>query len=354
MIIPNSMTNITIIILTYNNINDIKTCLSSITAQTYPNYSITIVDNLSTDGTVEYIKKTFPNVRVIQTGKNLGYAAGNNVGIDSADTDSDYIAILNPDTEVEKNWLHELVQALEISQKAGLATSKILLYDSRGKVNTCGNYEHFAGLAFCNGLNENSSSYNAQRLTAGVSGCSFLARRTVLEELGGFDPDFFMYHEDVDISWRARRAGYDIIYVPTSIVYHKYQLSLKPWKYFYMERNRYLLLLKNCSVKYLVLAAPSILLTECIAIGYASLNGFGYIKSKIKSYLWVIRNIDIVNNKRSETMKTQTTQENDFVTLLEWRIPFEQVIENKFLRQVYNATFNSFFRINYMIIRRLL
>jgi len=343
-----------IVILTYNNIDDIITCLLSITAQTYPHYSITVVDNLSTDGTVEYIQKTFPDVRIIQTGENLGYAAGNNVGIDSADSDCDYIAILNPDTEVDKNWLHELVQALEMKPKAGLATSKILLYDSRDTVNTCGNYEHFAGLAFCNGLNENSSLYNTQTLTAGVSGCSFLARRTILEKLGGFDPDFFMYHEDVDLSWRARRAGYDILYVPASIVYHKYKLSLKPWKYFYMERNRYLLLLKNCSVKYLILAAPSILLTEFIAIGYASLNGFGFLKNKIRAYMWIIKNIDLIAKKRSETIIHQATQESDFFTLLEWRIPFEQVIENKFLRQICDATFNSFFRLNYMIMRRLL
>lgn len=350
----NYMTNITIIILTYNNIKDIKTCLSSITKQTYPHYSVIVVDNLSTDGTVEYIQKAFPYVRIIQTGENLGYAAGNNVGIERVDSNSDYIAILNPDTEVDKNWLHELVQALEMNPKAGLATSRILLYDERDTVNTCGNYEHFAGLAFCNGLNDNSSNHNTQVLTAGVSGCSFLARRNALEKLKGFDPDFFMYHEDVDLSWRARRAGYDILYVPESIVYHKYKLSLKPWKYFYMERNRYLLLLKNCSVKYLILAAPSILLTECIAIGYASLNGFGYIKNKLRAYIWIIRNIDIIAKKRSETIIHQATQENDFFTLLEWRIPFEQVIENKFLRQVCDATFNLFFKINYIILRRLL
>lgn len=348
------MANITIIILTYNNVDDIKTCLSSIMAQTYPYYSITVVDNNSTDGTIGYIRKSFPDVRVIQTGENLGYAAGNNVGIELADKDSDYIAILNPDTEVDKNWLLELVQALEMNHGAGLATSKILLYDKRDSINTCGNYEHFAGFAFCNGLNENSSIYNKQAVTAGVSGCSFLARRTVLEKLGGFDPDFFMYHEDVDLSWRARRAGYDIIYVPTSIVYHKYQLSLKPWKYFYMERNRYLLLLKNGSIKYLVLATPSILLTECIAVGYASLNGYGYIKNKIRSYLWIIKNIDLIKKKRSETLISQIIPEQDFITLLKWRIPFEQVIENKFVRQVCNATFNSFFRLNYMVMRRLL
>jgi len=349
-----AMINITIIILTYNNINDIKACLSSITKQTYPYYSITVVDNQSTDGTVEYIEKSFPDVRIIQTGENLGYAAGNNVGIEHVDTDTDYIAILNPDTEVDKNWLNELVQALEMNPTAGLATSKILLYNERDTVNTCGNYEHFAGLAFCNGLNEKSSIYNTQTLTAGVSGCSFLARRTVLEKLGGFDPDFFMYHEDVDLSWRARRAGCDILYVPASIVYHKYKLSLKPWKYFYMERNRYLLLLKNCSVKYLILATPSILLTECIAIGYAFLNGFGFLKNKIRAYIWIIKNIDLITKKRTETINNQATQESDFVTLLEWRIPFEQVIKNKFLMQICDATLNSFFKLNYIVLRKLL
>jgi len=186
-----------------------------------------------------------------------------------------------------------------------------------------------------------------------VSGCSFAIRREVFEELGGFDPDFFLYLEDIDLSWRARLAGYKIMYVPTSIVYHKFRLSVAPWKEFYLERNRYLMLLKNCSLKMLILISPALLVTEFVTWGHAILYGLPYIHNKLRAYWWVLMNFGKIMNKRREVQMDRKISDREFIRLLEWKIPYEQVIENRIMRGMADAIFNSFYRIYFKIIQRI-
>lgn len=343
---------VTVIILNTNELQHLKTCLPSVLSQTYPNYEVLVVDNASTDGSIDFIKKYSPGVKVIQNKENLGYAAGNNVGFEHAT--GKYIAVLNPDTEVDKNWLSELIKPLEQNPKIGLTTSKILIYNSRGIVNACGNIAHFTGLDFCRGLGESSTNYSKPEFVGAISGCAFLIRRELLHQMGGFDPDFFIYLEDVDMSWRARLAGYSIFFVPTSLVYHKFTLKLAPWKYFYLERNRYIILLKNCSFKFLVLLGPALLLTEIVTGGYAILNGREFIKNKLRAYWWILRNIDVVYKKRYDSQKNIHTTYHEFLERLEWKIPFEQIIKNKAFEKIMSGVFNPLFGLHYRILNKLI
>lgn len=127
-------------------------CLRSVLRQSYSDYEVVVVDNASTDGRIELIKRLFPMVRFIANSKNMGYAEGNNVGIRLSD--SEYVVVLNYDTEVHERWLEELIRPLTLDKAIALSTSKILLYGERETINACGNVEHYTGLAFCRGLGE--------------------------------------------------------------------------------------------------------------------------------------------------------------------------------------------------------
>lgn len=337
-----------IIILSYNSKDDLKECIPSILEQSYTDFEVILVDNSSTDGSPEFLKVNYPNLKLIETGANLGYAAGNNIGFQHAK--GKYIVVVNPDTVVGQNWLSELVKPLEKDPDIAITTPKILMHCDKYLINTCANHSHFTGLNFCSGLNRPSSSISKPIEVGAISGCSFAIRRDVVEKLGGLDSDFFLYLEDDDISWRARLSGYKIMLVPSSVIYHKYKSTIAPRKEYYLERNRYLMLLKNYKIKTLILIFPALIFTEFLTWGHAFLNGMPYIYSKLGAYFWVLVNIKKIIEKREEVQKYRTISDKELVRLLEWKIPFEQVIKNRFMKRIADLTFNSFYKLYFKAI----
>ncbi len=343
---------VSIIILTYNCKNDLPDCLPNIIKQSYPNKEIIVVDNCSTDGTASFIKTNYLEIRVVESDTNLGYPGGNNYGVTQAK--GEYIVIVNPDTIPHNNWLEELIKPLNENPDIAITTSKILIYDNNDLINTCGNYSHFTGLDFCRGLSKDSSNFNIPEELGAFSGCSFAIRREAFENIGGFDADFFLYEEDVDLSWRARLLGYKIMFVPTSIIYHKYMLTLQPWKEYYLERNRHIMLLKNYSLKMLILAIPALIVTEIVTTGYAIYAGIPYILNKLRAYWWIFLNINGILHKRSLIQKNRRISDKEFTEELEWRVPFEQVVQNKVLYLLVDSIFNTFYKIYFIIIKTLI
>ncbi len=143
---------VSIIILTYNSKKDIPDCLPKVINQSYSNKEIIVVDNCSKDGTSDFIKSTYPEIKVIESDFNMGYPAGNNYGVTQAK--GEYIVIVNPDTIPHNDWLNELIKPFDENPNIAITTSKILIYDQTDIINTCGNYSHFTGLDFCRGLSE--------------------------------------------------------------------------------------------------------------------------------------------------------------------------------------------------------
>lgn len=343
---------ITVIILTYNNIGDISNCISSVLSQTYHKYDVMVVDNASTDGTPEFIKNEFPQVKLIENEINLGYAGGNNVGFEKST--GKYIAVLNPDTVVDKNWLKELIQPMGRNPIIAVTVSKSLNYDNKDMIDDCGITLHFTGLSFARGLLEKNERFNEPEYIGGLSGTGFLIRKEIIEKLGGFDQDFFMYCEDTELSWRIHFAGYKILYVPTSLFYHKHISEIPSWKYFYLERNRYLMLLKHCSFKFLVLLAPALVLTEIVAWGFAILKGKEYVMNKLRAYWWILRNVDVVRKKHCKAQKNMHSTYREFLERLEWKIPFEQIIKNKGFEKIVSGLFNSLYMLFYWMLKKLI
>ncbi|MFH1903609.1 MAG: glycosyltransferase family 2 protein, partial [Candidatus Omnitrophota bacterium] len=149
---------VNIIIVTYNDRQNLEVCLRSLFNQSYQNYDITISDNGSKDHSLEFVKEHFPEVRFIENGSNFGYSEGNNIGVRA--TDGDYVAVVNNDVEFDRNWLKSLIEVIRVDERIGAVTSKILFFDDREKINCLGNTVHFTGLVFCRKIGESSSEYS--------------------------------------------------------------------------------------------------------------------------------------------------------------------------------------------------
>jgi GT2 family glycosyltransferase len=220
-----------IIVLNWNGKEDTLDCLTSLRATNYGNYKIVVVDNGSEDDSVEAVREKFPEVEIVETGKNLGFAGGNNAGIEYAmKQGTDYVYLINNDTTVDPDYLRELVTAAEADEKIGAVGSKIYYYSeptriwfAGGKINWLRNKgEHI-------GLDEvDRGQYDDIKEAGYLTGCSLLVKREVVEKIGVLEEDYFLYYEDVDYSLRIQNAGYKTVYVPKSKIYHKVSRSTKP------------------------------------------------------------------------------------------------------------------------------
>ncbi len=220
-----------IIVLNWNGKEDTLDCLESLKSTNYDNYKVIVADNGSEDDSVKAVRENFPDADVIEIGKNLGFAGGNNVGIKYAiEKGADYVFLINNDTTVDPDYLKELVEAAEADKKIGSAGSKIYYYSeperiwfAGGKINWLKNKgEHI-------GLDEvDKGQYDEIKEVGYLTGCALLIKREVIEKIGVLSEDYFLYYEDADYSLRVKNAGYKNVYVPKSKIYHKVSRSTKP------------------------------------------------------------------------------------------------------------------------------
>lgn len=240
---------VSIVILNWNGRKLLKNCLTSIKENTsYPNYEIIVVDNGSTDGSQTFIKESYPNINLIENKKNLGFSKANNQGIIAAG--GDFIFLLNNDTQVTKNWLTNLIEVAESDSKIGIVGCKMIF--PNGEVQHAGGYITNAGIGrhYSNG-EEGEVEY--------VTGASMLIKREVIDKIGLLDEKFTpIYFEDTDLCFRARKAGFKVVYTPKSSIMH-YEAATtkqKKWMYFVMNRNRIRFMLLNFSKIRLLKAIP--------------------------------------------------------------------------------------------------
>lgn len=236
---------IAIVIVIWNGKEDTLACLDSLRADTYPNKHILIVDNGSTDDSVAAIRTQFPEVEVLQTHQNLGFTGGNNAGIRHAvQQGADYLYLLNNDTIVEPGALSDLVTCAEANPQYGLLCPVIHYLEEPRDPWFCG-----ARLDLRRGLAVHDNSHPPARTDQPydlpwATGCAVLMRSTLIRDLAGFDDRFFLSVEDVDLSLRVRKAGYQLAAVPSARIYHKVggqRRNLSPVLHYYAVRNSLLL-----------------------------------------------------------------------------------------------------------------
>jgi GT2 family glycosyltransferase len=336
-----------VIIVSYNSLADLGTCLPSLLESCSPADEVIVVDNASTDGTAAWVQQNYPSIGLIQSGENAGFGGGNNIGAQSAR--GDYLAFLNPDTTVDKNWLEALILALENKLHPGLVTSKILLMSDPGKINTCGNDIHISGLTLCRGANQPASDFTLPSEVSAISGAAFAMRRDLFWKLGGFDETFFLYMEDTDLSLRTRLAGREIRYVPESVVYHDYQLTFGSQKTYYQERNRYLMLLKTLEWRTLLVLLPILLLAEIVTWGYC-LVWDKNPANKLRAWAWVYQNRAEILAARQRVQALRQTSDLALLKPHSTFLAFEQATGG-LIAFIAHIIFDPFFTLFWRIMR---
>ncbi len=246
-----SSPHVAIVVLNWNGMNDTLNCLQSLALIDYPSYEVILVDNGSTDGSVETIRDAFPNVLLIQTGSNLGYAGGNNVGIQSAvQHGAEYILILNNDTVLDSMALSEAVDVAQtLGDKAGAVGFATYHYEQPDVLHDVGLQDVRDGGGFYLPPEEKLKG-NKSLPIASAHGCAMLLASRMLEMVGSFDDRFFLMAEEADLCIRAHQAGFAVVGATEARVWHKGSVSFEGeeslLRLFYLRRNRFLYFKKRC------------------------------------------------------------------------------------------------------------
>ncbi len=246
---------IDIVIPNWNGKKFLASCLDSLTAQTYQNVVVTVVDNGSTDSSVQFLREHYADVRVIAFSENKGFSAAVNAGITSGD--SPFVFLLNNDTELAPDCLSRLIRATKTFKDEAFFSPKMLSYNERNVLDGAGDGFLRGGVGYRLGTMEaDDKPYNQSRRVFGACGGAALYRRSMLETVGLFDEDFFAYLEDVDLNLRANRAGFRCRYVPEAIVYHIGSATtgskINPLTVRLSTRNNFFVLIKNYPLSFFV------------------------------------------------------------------------------------------------------
>jgi len=202
---------VSLIILNYNGKDYLERCLMSLKKVTYPNYEIILVDNNSSDDSIEFVKNNYPSIIIIKLEKNHGFAYPNNVGAKNAK--GELLLFLNNDTYVDPHFMDELVKVMKENTEIAICQSLLLKPD--GEVDSSGDFLDTMGVSY-----SSKEKVEGIREILGARGASFMIRKEIFEKLSGFDEQFFISFEDVDLGWRTWISGYKVVVNPKSIVYH--------------------------------------------------------------------------------------------------------------------------------------
>ena len=236
------------VVLNWNRREDTLDCLASLERMSYTNHQVIVVDNASSDGSTEAIAAAHPAVNVIQTGANLGYAEGNNVGLQEAlKRGADHVLVLNNDTVADAQMLTHLVAALEADEATGAAGPTIYFHEAPDTIwSAGGRFDWRLGKPVLRGLKERDTGQFATVSEVDyLPGSAILIRREALAQVGDFESRYFMYYEDNEWCFRARRRGFAVVHVPRARLWHKISLTRQfsaPYISYYHARNRLLFL----------------------------------------------------------------------------------------------------------------
>lgn len=301
-----------IIIVNYNGKHYLEECFNSIYGLDYPRdkLELILVDNASIDGSCEYVKKTFPNVRILQLDKNYGFCKPNNEGVKIAR--GQYVALLNNDTVVDKEWLLELIKGALNDKDVVSCGSKIFFLERKNLINSAGGKIAINGGGFYNGYgDEDCEKYNKFGYTGFGCGAGVLVKKDFFDEIGGFDEDYFAACEENDLGWKSWLFGYKVLFVPTAVMYHRLsgtfgsKSGFQPIKVYLITRNRLYNLFKNLEFTNVIKGLlVSIIFDIYRAIRHLFSRNFAATKSIINAY------IDFIQNYRKTIEKRKIIQAN--------------------------------------------
>lgn len=357
---------VAIIYLSYHSEPYIDDVISGLKMLTYPKDKVefVIVDNphpehgssmrILEDKFVSLSGKEIPHTTILPQSRNLGFSGGNNEGIKWAlENGFDYVFFHNNDGFVSGGFLEPLVKAMEEDKKLGAVQSLILLHPETDLVNSSGNEFHYLGFGFSGDYKKDVREISSSiKKIAYASGAALLMRADLLKKYGLWDDDFFMYHEDLEYSFRLRTAGYEIALVPDSIFYHKYQFSRSMQKFYWMEKNRYGVMLMYFRWETLLVLLPIALILEVGLWGFAFKGGWVEERVKVYKYWLDIRNWKLWMEKRKNIQKIRVINDAKLLENAATGIFFqEKSMENPLIKYVGNPIMSLYY---WVIVRNLI
>lgn len=282
---------VTVVIPNYNGMKFLKACLDSLKIQSFKEFEILIIDNASEDGSCEYIKENYPEVKLHRNKQNLGFSGAVNIGIEMSKTE--YVLLLNNDTEVHPDFVGELFNAIEQSDDIFSVSSKMINFYDRELMDDAGDLYSIVGWGFQRGVGKSSSLYKKTKDVFSACAGAAIYRRKIFDEIGMFDLKHFAYMEDMDLGYRAKIYGYRNIYCPTAIVYHvgsgtsgsKYN----SFKVRLSSRNNIYMIYKNMPWLQIILNMP--FLTVGFIVKYFFFKKIGFGKDYVKGIQEGIKNL---------------------------------------------------------------
>jgi GT2 family glycosyltransferase len=362
-----SKSKIAIIYLSFHCEPYIDDVVSSLKRLTYPRglVEFVIVDNPHPEhgSSVRYIEEhvmplsgtIIPHTTVLAQKENLGFAGGNNEGIKWAiDNGFDYVYFHNNDGFMAVNCLEPLVETMESDKTIGVAQSLLLLHPETDLVNSTGNSFQYLGFGFCGNYKTKYKDLNLPAVSdiGYASGAALLMRVDLLKEYGLWDEDFFLYHEDLEYSFRLRAAGYRSVLVKDSIFYHKYQFGRSIQKFYWMERNRYGVMLMFFRLPTLLLFLPIALALEIGLWLFAFIGGWWKERVKVYKYWLKSSSWKLWLEKRKNIFKIRKISDRDLLKTAVAGIYFqEKSMENPLLKYIGNPIMKLYFLIIKFFIR---
>jgi hypothetical protein len=328
---------VSVIIVNYNGIDVVQDCLHALESQTFKDFEIIIVDNCSTDGSLErlnqYSNKSPPSllIKVISLSKNMGFSGGNSEGLKHAN--GNFIALLNNDTEPESRWLEELVKKISSNPEIGVYASRLIVYNSE-IIDSAGDGFSKALKGFKMGEGSSFASFNKDEYVFGACAGAAMYRRKMLEEIGFFDENFFLIYEDTDLNFRAQLAGWKVLYVPTAIVHHKVRSSIgimSDTAVYYSLRNSELVRIKNVPFFIFLRCLPEFIVSFIVEFIY-----FAVKNKKISLYFKAKKDalslLPLMLEKRKAIMKKRKVSDKYLLSIMTpvWQKDFFKAKTKKF------------------------
>jgi hypothetical protein len=302
---------LSVLIVAWNSREELARTLPAMLPELGEGDELIVVDNDSTDGTAEAVVATAPAARVVRSGRNAGFAGGCNEG--AARARGELLVILNPDAAPRPGF-GEAIRRPWVEGR-GWAAWQALVADGDGTaINSAGNPVHFTGIVWAGRHGEPIATAPPAGEVAALSGACLAIPRQTWERAGGFSADFFLYHEDVDLSLRLRLAGGALGIEPAAVVDHDYEFGAREHKWRWLERNRHAFLLRAYPASLLILLAPALLATELVLYAVAIKGGWG--RQKLSAHREAIAWLPRLLRERRQVQATRTVSAAEFATWL--------------------------------------
>ena len=309
--------HVTVVIPNWNGTRFLKLCLSSLRHQSFRDFETIVVDNGSEDDSLGFVAENFPEVETIALGENRGIAVAFNIGIEASE--SEYVVLLNNDTEQDPGWLETLVRAAEDHPESGLFASKLVDFHDRRVLDGAGDAMRLSGLPYRLGHGERDrGQFDTPCYVFGACAAAALYRKSLFEEVGLFDEDFVSYCEDGDLSFRAQLAGHRCFYVPDAVVYHMGSASTggkrSPTATRLGTRNSLSLLVKDLPLSAVPHILPFFALGQLARLLTAAATGS--LRAHLEGLVGAWRHLPLMLEKRAEIQKRKQLPDADVRKLL--------------------------------------